>query len=690
MERISISEETKIKIKRYLKDTIGLYDYEKDIEILEKEGQLTEKLSEKLLEDLMQDCQTTREILKPEGEFKQEIEEVFQRFDNIPKPDNYEEYGYYNGSYSYMAIEELYENIQTCLEFKDVDQKHYEAINYRKIAESVINSINSVNRNEAGLDDDKREELTHIRKQLERLTTNETTKIEDIKSIIEQYNEHAISIWNNYLTNVNEGSKNNFRYLIHNMSKGKVRGDFRTKYMSTSLITNRSMGVFGGKSKYGLIIKPKHIVSADYKDTYTNNYKEDDDKLFNIKPPIKLPHEIEDICVKQTIEANGEMLNYDNESIYSEVVVDEYDIEGLYYISNGEKELSPNYETAKKMADERGVELKELDISQCREDNGLELMTEKMQIDFCRNILQKYCIGSPELEKNYQENGTIFINNHYKEFYERYTHLRENGEYTADDILKEFKGVILDEDIKRWEMLGFYHAGFFTGDLSQEDIQYTIDSRFDFSKCNTYEEFEQLYTTFCKTISGTILDERLEKYINEKYTNKEAIIAMKDKKDELRKIFESKQFSLDNISLEKKDSVDKMQDSIRSVEQKNINQENDSEQINEEVNSINECGEIIRPNNDENINKEYQEVEFSIEELNKQKESTSSKELQETNNIDLWMNRFKNWESCIDRFSTHVKAKFIKLKSDIVNAISNRIKGMTNGKENDRQDEQEK
>ena len=77
-----------------------------------------------------------------------------------------------------------------------------------------------------------------------------------------------------------------------------------------------------GNADYGLIIKPKHIVCASYRDTYTLNTRDDEENLFNIRPPLMLPQEVEDTCMQQPIEENGEMLNYETTSIYSEQVSD--------------------------------------------------------------------------------------------------------------------------------------------------------------------------------------------------------------------------------------------------------------------------------------------------------------------------------------------------------------------------------
>ena len=52
-----------------------------------------------------------------------------------------------------------------------------------------------------------------------------------------------------------------------------------------------------------------------------------------------------------------------------------------------------------------------------------------------------------------------------------------------------------------------------------------------------------------------------------------------------------------------------------------------------------------------------------------------------TPTVDLWMNRFDSWYSAIDRVSQNEKAKFVKMKSDIVNAISTQIKERMNKRE---------
>ena len=72
MEKITIDEENKKRIQKYLKSAIISYD-EKDIELLEKDSQLTERLAYKISRELMEDSQRIRDILEPDGEFKEQI-----------------------------------------------------------------------------------------------------------------------------------------------------------------------------------------------------------------------------------------------------------------------------------------------------------------------------------------------------------------------------------------------------------------------------------------------------------------------------------------------------------------------------------------------------------------------------------------------------------------------------------------
>lgn len=442
MGKITIDEQNKKRIQKFLKQEIGFYGYEQDIELLEQNGQITEELARKVFTEIMNDAHRTRTMLEPEenSEFREEIEEAFARYDKIPKPKHLEEYGFYDGVYNNMELDDIYSNMQIAFELRELDNKYYGCRDLRNIADTVINSIDGIEKYQIDLQPEARDELQRIQEELRTLLSAEKTDIQGIRERIELYNGHATNIWNDYLTDITDIENSQYRWVIHNLTKGELEGDFRNKYMSTSLMTNNAMGRYGN-SDYGIIVKPKHIVSASYRDTYTLNTRDDEENLFNIRPPLMLPQEVEDICIQQTIEENGEMLNYETTPIYSELVVDDYEIEGVYYISYGEHELAKDYERAKKVADERGLPLIERDISKYRAEHGLEPMTEKSKRNLCRNVLWKCCVGDKELEQIYSQFSKGFINNHFQEFYEQFVQIKENPKYSKEDILRVFSDI---------------------------------------------------------------------------------------------------------------------------------------------------------------------------------------------------------------------------------------------------------
>lgn len=114
---------------------------------------------------------------------------------------------------------------------------------------------------------------------------------------------------------------------------------------------------------------------------------------------------------------------------------------------------------------------------------------------------------------------------------------------------------------------------------------------------------------------------------------------------------------------------------------------------------INQCGEIIREHNskhviqdlagtEEIIKRDKQLKKMQPEKTRPQEESIRDEvgdkndlenhnmQMQERTEptVELWMNRFNGWYSAIDKVSQNVKAKLVRMKSDIVNAISNTLK----------------
>jgi len=711
MSVITLDEQNRKRIQKFLKQEIGFYGYEQDIELLEQNGQLTESLARKVFTEIMNDAHRTRTMLEPEedSEFKEEIEEAFARYDGIPKPEQLEEYGFYDGAYDNMELDDIYSNMQIAFELRELDNKYYGCRDLRNIAGIVINSIDGIDKYQIELQPEAKEELQKIQEELRHLLSAEKTDIQGIQERIELYNGYATDIWNDYLTDIDDVENSQYRWVIHNLTKGELEGDFRNKYMSTSLMTNNAMGRYGN-SDYGLIIKPKHIVCASYRDTYTLNTRDDEENLFNIRPPLMLPQEIEDICIQQTIEENGEMLNYETTPIYSELVVDEFEIEGVYYISYGEQELAKDYERAKKVADERGLPLIERDISKYRAEHGLEPMTDKAKMNLCRNILWKCCAGDRELEQAYSQFGSGFIKSNFKGFYEKFMQLKEISEFSKEDILRAFA------DITR-------------GDIDFGKISQNIDEMYlSEEQKETIQAMQEYGLTGIEDVQT--LQQRLEKSISEgifysadiqdpeKMKRFETIKKAIPQYEELKTAYlqlrqaglEDELYNgidLNNISyselleratkiLEDKAKTKEIQPDISDesgiVIEESVTQQfqETTKGVQEVVDSgarINEFGEIIRENNsgkgvilDSDIDNEITQSTSTGKKLEQ------PQQIKKTQSTNIWKSRFQNWYSAIDRVSQNSKGKFLKMKADIVKAISDKMKSRDKNIDNQEKD----
>lgn len=713
MENIKIEEKDKKRIQKFIKQEIGFYGYEQDIELLEQNGQLTEELARKVFTGIMNEAHRTRTMLEPEedSEFREEIEEAFARYDKIPKPEHLEEYGFYDGVYNNMKLDDIYSNMQIAFELRELDNKYYGCRDLRNIAETVINSIDGIEKYQIELQPEAKEELQRIQEELRTLLSAEKTDIQGIQERIELYNGHATNIWNDYLTDIEDAQNSQYRWVIHNLTKGELEGDFRNKYMSTSLMTNNAMGRYGN-SDYGLIIKPKHIVCASYRDTYTLNTRDDEENLFNIRPPLMLPQEIEDICIQQTIEENGEMLNYETTPIYSELVVDEFEIEGVYYISYGEHELAKDYERAKKVADERGLPLIERDISKYRAEHRLEPMTDKAKMNLFRNILWKCCAGDRELEQAYSQFAKGFIKSNFKDFYEKFMQLKENPEFSKEDILRAFA------DVAR-------------GDIDFGKISQNIDEMYlSEEQKETIQAMQEYELTDIQDVQT--LQQRLEKCISdgifygadqqnlEKMKKFETIKKAIPQYEELKAVYLQlrqagledelyKGIDLNNINyselleratkiLEEKAKIDEIQPDIsdESVivtgEEESIMQPSEEtiaevQEVTDGGARINEFGEIIRENNTgESVIQDSHIGTDIIQRISTSKKLEQPQQIQEIQTTNMWKNRFQNWYSAIDRVSQNSKGKFLKMKADIVKAISDKFKLRDNNRNIDNQD----
>ena len=177
MEKITIDEQNKRRILKYIKQEIGFYGYEEDIALLEQNGQLTEALAKKVFTKIMGDAQRIRTILEPEkdSEFKEQIDEAFSKYDTIPKPEDLEQYGFYDGAYNQMELDEVYANMQIAFEVKEIESKHYRCKDLRNIAGTAINSIDAIDKYQVELKPEAKKKKKKIQTELQTLLSDSKT-----------------------------------------------------------------------------------------------------------------------------------------------------------------------------------------------------------------------------------------------------------------------------------------------------------------------------------------------------------------------------------------------------------------------------------------------------------------------------------------------------------------------------------
>lgn len=609
---IVISDKTKNRILQFIDDNALESSFsssfiEKALQDLENNNELNEYVARKVLEEIYERGGTVRDVVTPDKEFESRFTEAFATYDELPKPDDY---GTFENND--LSEEQIVQSIESCFDLTELSDEYYTARDTRKMAQEAISSIEFLNKNGIEVSPETRAKLEEVTSRLQGLLSQETTDVASLQEGIDGYNDSAMEVWNSYLSDPSrEGGDEN--YVIHNFTSGQVKGEFRDKYMSTSLITKNARGIYGS-SGFGYIVKPKHIVAADSKDTYTINNSHNDSRVTIIKHPIKLPQQIEAEMMETCKSVNGEILNSDKASIYSEVVVDEYEIEGIFLMTNGEKELNPHYKEAVELAKEKGVPFRDIDIAKDREEQGLDPLSPEMKKQLCRRVLFTYCEHEQYgvHEGNYAKFASEFIENNYEEFAERFLAVKGQEGYTAEDIEKSFRTMILDNAVKSKDGIHIFdkesishYQGYFLGKVTEEEFKYIVSSRYDLSKCETLEEFKERYAEFKDRVVQSKYFDESQEYLDEMFAGNEALIGKDLSDEELEQIFNSEDRSLSSI-------VSYVQDRDKELVEETVPEEiiEDDEPIvpvveETEVEApiedngvhINEFGEIIRPNN---------------------------------------------------------------------------------------------
>jgi hypothetical protein len=309
----------------------------------------------------------------------------------------------------------------------------------------IQNDINSI------LSEEERTTIQSYKAELESMTSTQDFKPEDVENISDYLNNISVKLFYQHQTDPkNFINGESFMFTVHNLTSYtniEATDEFyRKNFISTSLITDKEMGLYG-PNKVGFIYPvDSNVVASESKDVYSYNTNDDASQIFigkYDKPTIKPPTQVEHECMKKTIEQTGEILNYSKDSnVYSEVVLDIRDKKpsGIFCVTNGEKELNPNYAEAMRLSAEFNLPLVDIDMSVYRNKNGLPPITKNDKIQLTTNMLYMYYKGIGQ-NVDYA-NRLALAQSHSEQISQSLMTLKNNGQYSIETMTNVLSNIL--------------------------------------------------------------------------------------------------------------------------------------------------------------------------------------------------------------------------------------------------------
>lgn len=216
--------------------------------------------------------------------------------------------------------------------------------------------------------------------------------------------------WKKNLSSVNDyklGSP--FKYICHSTSSNGWSGEYLGRFVSASLLTENHTYTYN--LPYGLIMDPNDIIMAYSEDLYIRNNSKDVNNLYNSGV---LP-------IVQSIKTVN-----DNTVYYNEVVLDGFHPIGIFCITDGSKELNPNYLGALKLK-ESFPDLPFIDLD-------ITFFNEKIDTILARNGL----VDSIEEKLGIYINGNVRYYEYFSYFWDDFMALK-TSDYNSEDVINLFK-----------------------------------------------------------------------------------------------------------------------------------------------------------------------------------------------------------------------------------------------------------
>ena len=243
--------------------------------------------------------------------------------------------------------------------------------------------------------------------------------------VLRELQKEILNHWQTFTTDIYSFKPGQpFRFLCHSTSTVNYQGEFLTRYVSTSLLTEKLTDTY--RSGFGFIMEPNHIVGASSQDMYVKNGADSREELGMVTMELALdgPEKVIADCLKQKEENDK---NQNHRSVYSEIVIDGFAPAAIFCLTNGSKELNVNYVNAKKLQEcFPNLEIIEMDLTLYRE--------EDWEMD-CENVITAIeSEGKIERQKQNLEYCRRFTR-----FWKEFQEMKKRPDYTKEEIVQSYE-----------------------------------------------------------------------------------------------------------------------------------------------------------------------------------------------------------------------------------------------------------
>ena len=310
-----------------------------------------------------------------------------------------------------------------------------------------------------------KEDLKEIENKCEKLFSEIPMNLLVVEEFLKGLQKIILNDWHIQITDPQDfKSGQPFKFICHSTSNTNFKGKFKSRYVSTSLLTEEFTDTY--RSGYGFIMDTSNIVGASSRDMYINNYTENSENMcfYTSLPPISSVQRIIVECQKLKQEQKK---NEQTKPIYSEVVKDGFNPIAIFCLTDGSKNLNRNYRDAIKLQKSfPNLKIIEIDLTLYKSYEELKELMRSLIDNIEYKITSKYINHSDTYYENFEF------------FFQEYLNFKRNGNYTETDIINLF--------LKHKEMLSptIKEEDIFSGKYSEFEINFIFQTnpKFNFQK----------------------------------------------------------------------------------------------------------------------------------------------------------------------------------------------------------------